>query len=95
MRVVVEEELEASVEPADLSGCGERSSAEGGGGGGFAVWYFTGDSFSRNSRKLGSRSCRGSPLLSFGLPFLPEPPNQPIGSYSRQAQYSVGMCSCC
>lgn len=67
------------VEVASLSGCGEDSRAEEGDGGGFEVWYFTGDSFSRKSRRLGSRSRRGSLLLSFELPFLPEPRNQPIG----------------
>ena len=86
--VVEGEEAEASVgsanleevDLASLSGRGEGSGAEGGGGGGFEVWYFTGDSFSRKSRKLGSRSRRGSPPLSLELPFLPEPQNQPIGS---------------
>ena len=87
MGFVVEGEAEAApVYLANLSGCGDGSGPEGGGGGGFEVWYFTGDSFSRKSRRLGSRSRRGSLLVSFELPFLPEPPNQPIGSQRRQMQ---------
>ena len=41
------------------------------------VLYLTGDSFSRKSRRLGSRSRIGS-LLSFGSPSLLEPQSQPI-----------------
>lgn len=87
--VVADEDAEASVgsaslEEVDLAACEEGFGAEEGDGGGFAVWYFTGDSFSRNSRRLGSRSRKGSPLLSFELPFLPEPQSQPIGNQIRQ-----------
>ena len=56
-----------------------------GGGGGFVEGlYFTGDSFSRKSRRLGSRSRRGSLLvLLFGSPSLLEPQSQPIGKLEK------------
>ena len=57
--------------------CWGEDCGSGGRGGGGEVVYFTGDSFSRKSRKLGSRSRRGSLLLP---PSLLLPQNQPIGS---------------
>ncbi len=51
--------------------------------------YFTGDSFSRKSRKLGSRSRRGS-LLVFSSLLLPQ--NQPIGVIFQERKGSGGNC---
>lgn len=51
--------------------------AVGGGGGGEDGLYFTGDSFSRKSRRPGSRSRRGSLLVDGDSEGVEE--NQPIG----------------
>lgn len=52
--------------------------AVGGGDGGEDGLYFTGDSFSRKSRRPGSRSRRGSLLVEGGSEGVEE--NQPIGN---------------
>lgn len=59
-------------------------------GGGAEGWYLTGDSFSRKSRREGSRSRRGSLILElFEEELLPNhPENQPIGPGSTMAQFS-------
>ena len=46
--------------------------AVGGGGWGVGGLYFTGDSFSRNLRRLGSRSRYASPLVASVSSFLPD-----------------------
>ena len=63
---------------ADSEATVDVVSAGGGGGGGAEVWYLTGDSFSRKSRRLGSRSRRGSLLLGGVLLPPNHPENQPI-----------------
>lgn len=70
------------------------------GGGGGERWgvvdsvvvYFTGDSFSRNSRRLGSRLRRGSSVVvDWPLPLLEVPQNQPIGSMGEVMLFVVLM----
>ena len=55
----------------------------GGAGGGGAGVYFTGDSLERKSRRLGSRSRRGSLFVEFGGSDLPQ--NQPIFGWREGA----------
>ena len=63
-------------------------SGAGAGGGGAGV-YFTGDSLERKSRKLGSRSRRGSLFVDFGGSDLPQ--NQPIVGWRKEA---IGCSGC-
>lgn len=50
--------------------------------------YFTGDSFSRKARRLGSRSRRGSPLVAWeGSELFEEKGHQTIGYSERNYFY--------
>ena len=68
--------------PLSVVAVGEEAkigdSDEGGAGVGL---YFTGDSFSRKSRRLGSRSLSGSEVELSAAAFLLVPQNQPIGEH--------------
>ncbi len=68
--------MDSEVEEGVGTSWGGGSNSDGGGGCGGDVVYFTGDSFSRKSRRLGSRSRRGLLLV---LSSLSLPQIQPIG----------------
>ena len=71
--------LSSLVDACSEDGAGAGRDGGGGLGGGAEVWYLTGDSFSRKSRRDGSRSRRGSLELLLVDELLPNhPENQPI-----------------
>lgn len=71
------------VDACSEDGAGASRDGGGGLGGGAAVWYLTGDSFSRKSRREGSRSRKGSLELLLVEVLLPNhPENQPIEEHA-------------
>ena len=72
-----DDDVVGDLERSRSVGCGVDVTGAGVGAGGFEASYFTGDSFFRNSRRLGSRLRRGSFDLSSPSD-AEEPQNQPI-----------------